>query len=140
MRPATIRREETAAAAPEATTRPSQRTGPVRSTARIGAAAFACFLGAGMCGGELASTASAQTFTGLGFLPGPGFSLGYGVSGDGSVVVGESGNNYPGPFTAFRWTGAGGMVSLGTLPDEPSSFASGISGDGSVIVGASGYF
>jgi probable HAF family extracellular repeat protein len=57
----------------------------------------------------------------------------YKVSGDGSVIVGDSGN------TAFRWTQSEGMVGLGTLPPSvrSSSYANGVSADGSVIVGSS---
>ena len=57
----------------------------------------------------------------------------YKVSGDGSVIVGDSGN------TAFRWRQSEGMVGLGTLPPSvpSSSYATGVSADGSVIVGSS---
>jgi uncharacterized membrane protein len=68
-------------------------------------------------------------FRGLGFLPGGASSQAYGVSADGTTVVGQaaaaSGNE------AFRWTSGGGMQSLGM----PDSDARGASADGSVIVG-----
>jgi probable HAF family extracellular repeat protein len=51
-----------------------------------------------------------------------------GISGDGSVVVGDStgdGSNY----SAYRWTSGGGTVPLDGFR------AQGVSGDGSVIVG-----
>ncbi|MBX3322952.1 MAG: hypothetical protein KF757_08175 [Phycisphaeraceae bacterium] len=54
----------------------------------------------------------------------------YGVSADGSVVVGYS-------YRAFRWTAGGGMQDLGTLEGGFGSGADGVSGDGSVVVGYS---
>jgi probable HAF family extracellular repeat protein len=63
----------------------------------------------------------------------------YGVSGDGSVVVGRSGfprNVIGGVRTeAFRWTPGGGMESLGTLPGGVETAANDVSDDGSVVVG-----
>jgi hypothetical protein len=56
-----------------------------------------------------ASLAPAQSFSGLGFLPGTGESSASGVSGTGQVVVGTSFG------IAFRWTSDGGMTSLGAL-------------------------
>lgn len=56
-----------------------------------------------------------------------------GVSADGSIVAGGSSDGY-----AARWTEATGAVSLGALPATNSqSFANEISADGSVIVGRS---
>ncbi|MCO6177605.1 autotransporter domain-containing protein, partial [Ciceribacter sp. RN22] len=62
----------------------------------------------------------------------------FGVSGDGSVVVGQNITDNVGVSTtrAFRWTEADGMVILGTLNDGNWSTASGVSADGAVIVGA----
>ena len=74
--------------------------------------------------------AHAQSFSGLGFLPGGTQSTASRVSRDGSVVVGTANGN-----RAFRWTSAGGMVNLGTLPGGTDSFASDVSDDGSVVVG-----
>jgi probable HAF family extracellular repeat protein len=57
----------------------------------------------------------AQSFSGLGFLPGGTFSFAFGVNADGTVVVGNS--NAAGLTTeAFRWAQAGGMAGLGFLP------------------------
>jgi probable HAF family extracellular repeat protein len=76
------------------------------------------------------------TMTGLGFLPGGDRSFAYGVSRDGTVVVGQSGSGGPGD-QALRWTEAGGMTGLGWLPGDTRSAAFGVSADGSVIVGQS---
>jgi probable HAF family extracellular repeat protein len=58
----------------------------------------------------------------------------YGVSADGSVVVGRA-RNAAGRWRAFRWTAAEGMRDLGTLPGGSWSEAYGVSADGSVVVG-----
>jgi probable HAF family extracellular repeat protein len=68
-------------------------------------------------------------------MVGLGGGVAYGVSADGSVVVGQSGG---GGFQAFRWTQATGVVGLGSLLIGDSSSASGASADGSVVVGKSG--
>jgi hypothetical protein len=46
-------------------------------------------------------------FEGIGYLPGAASSYAYGVSADGSTVVGGSGAD------AFRWTASTGLVDLG---------------------------
>ena len=72
---------------------------------------------------------------GLGDLPGGDFgSEAYGVSADGSVVVGV-GSGAAGR-EAFRWTSDGGMVSLGDLPGGTNSMAFDVSADGRVVVGS----
>ncbi|MCH7603269.1 MAG: hypothetical protein IIB54_10920, partial [Planctomycetes bacterium] len=54
------------------------------------------------------------SFQGLGDLPGGSISSGaWGVSADGSVVVGVSSSTSG--QEAFRWTSGGGMVGLGDL-------------------------
>ena len=88
-----------------------------------------------------AQASSAVIFTGLGDLPGGEFhSRPFGVSGDGSIVVGWSisdGTSGDGR-EAFRWSAAEGMVALGHLPGGVGySEALGISDDGKVIVGGS---
>jgi probable HAF family extracellular repeat protein len=77
---------------------------------------------------------SAGGMLSLGTLGGS-YSIAYGASFDGSVIVGESTVS---DDNAFRWTLAGGMVSIGTLPGGTASHAFGVSADGGVIVGWSG--
>jgi probable HAF family extracellular repeat protein len=79
-------------------------------------------------------SASAQSsLTDLGvLLPGALSSSAYGVSSDGTVVVGSS---HFFSQEAFRWTQAGGMVGLGTLNGGSNSIATGVSADGAVVVG-----
>ena len=86
--------------------------------------------------------AQEASFMGLGDLPGGDFySVAFGVSDDGTTVVGWSRGPDPGiPFRtsyeAFRWTEAEGMVGLGDLDTTfVFSRANDVSADGSVIVG-----
>ena len=73
----------------------------------------------------------------LGSLPGLDSSgTAYGVSADGSVVVGEVGGENSGN-RAFVWTQGTGMVNLGVLPGDHDSLASAVSADGRTIVGFS---
>ncbi|MCS6965922.1 MAG: HAF repeat-containing protein [Candidatus Kapabacteria bacterium] len=58
----------------------------------------------------------------------------WGVSGDGSVVVGHMLDPTNLTITAFRWTETG-MQTLGSLPDYGMSRANGVSQDGAVVVG-----
>jgi probable HAF family extracellular repeat protein len=74
----------------------------------------------------------AQRLIWLGTLGGD-VSNAYGVSADGSVVVGGS-YNAARQWHAFRWTASGGMQDLGTLGGSESG-AWGVSADGSVVVG-----
>jgi uncharacterized membrane protein len=92
--------------------------------------------GSVIAGGSAAQQAFRWTSSGglrlLGTLAGAGSSDAAGVSADGSVVVGHSGD------LAFRWTAAGGMQGLGYLsPADKTSDAHAISADGSVVVGQS---
>jgi probable HAF family extracellular repeat protein len=57
----------------------------------------------------------------------------YGVSADGSVIVGIGTGS-----EAFRWTQASGMVGIGILPGFIASLAQDVSADGSLVVGYSG--
>src|SRR5678815_4825767 len=82
---------------------------------------------------------------GLGDLPGGTFnSRAWGVSADGSIIVGESSSADSGAnVEAFRWTSSG-MTGLGDLSGGAfHSVAYAISSDGNVIAGysvpASGY-
>ena len=65
----------------------------------------------------------------MGFLPGDNLGMAYGVSSDGSTIVGFSGSH------AFSWRAATGMVDLGFVPGSTLGIATAASGDGSVIVG-----
>ena len=79
------------------------------------------------------SLAQAQSFEGIGLLPGGTQSLALGVSADGSTVVGRGGLAVG--FEAVRWR-AGTLVGLGDVAGGPhESSANGVSADGSVIVG-----
>jgi len=71
----------------------------------------------------------------LGDLPGgPVRSYGWGVSGNGAVVVGQSMSTAG--DEAFRWTASQGMTGLGDLPGGVfTSDAYAASGDGRVVVG-----
>jgi len=88
-----------------------------------------------------ASISMAASFQGLGDLPGGHFaSMAYGISADGSTVVGRGSTSLY--SEAFRWTVETGMVGLGDLPGgtgtiwDSSSYAYGVSANGSVVVGS----
>jgi len=83
----------------------------------------------------LSFPASAQTITWLGSLSPDRSSEAYGVSADGSVVVGISWNKYNQPC-AFRWTRGTGMQQLPGLNIVGQAFA--VSRDGSTIAGGMG--
>ena len=97
------------------------------SSATLGNEAFRWTAGSGIVGLGTLGPSISQLDSGA-----------YGVSADGSVVVGGSqtaGGNGP---NAFRWTAATGMVNLGTFPGTDtrlSSGASDVSADGSVVIG-----
>jgi probable HAF family extracellular repeat protein len=83
-----------------------------------------------------AAPALGETFMGLGFATGANgvASESYGISGDGSVVVGACGV----ATSACRWTQGTGWQLIGNLPPGPhdgSSQANAVNADGSVIVG-----
>ena len=79
----------------------------------------------------------APSFQGLGSLPGGGEeSTAYGVSPDGSVVLGDSLSSFG--KEAFRWTESGGIEGLGDLPGgDFKSRAGDASLNGTVVVGTS---
>lgn len=81
---------------------------------------------------------AAGNFIPLSDLAGGNFSsAAYGVSADGTVVVG-AGTSSTNVEQAFRWTQAGGMQSLGSLDGGLlGSEASSVSGNGAVVVGES---
>jgi probable HAF family extracellular repeat protein len=76
---------------------------------------------------------SAGGMQNLGTLPGGELSYGWGINGDGSVIVGYS----YGPGRGYRWTAAGGMQNLGTLPGGSYSESRAVSSDGNVVAGYS---
>ena len=80
----------------------------------------------------MATVAWSQTLTWLGTLGGD-WSSAFGVSADGSVVVGRS-RNSTGQEIAFRWTALGGMQSLGTFGGDRSGAVS-VSANGNIVVG-----
>jgi len=99
-------------------------------------------------GSVVVGTSSSQAFrwsagggmVAIPFLSGGLYSYGFGVSGDGGTVVGQSWNS-AGRGEAFYWTSAAGSVGLGTLDHHANvvaeSSANAISTDGQVIVGMS---
>jgi probable HAF family extracellular repeat protein len=82
----------------------------------------------------------AQSFQGLGMLPGGTSTFGFGVSADGLVAVGT---NYPNVLNpsdlseCFRWTAATGMVGLGNPAGYDRGGCAAVSANGSVIAGGS---
>ncbi len=73
----------------------------------------------------------------LGVLPGETRSFAWGISGDGSVVVGHAEHGSMSPVgQAFRWTPTKGMEGIGKLtPSSMISKAHAVSRDGMTIVG-----
>ncbi len=63
----------------------------------------------------------------------PDFSNNYGISGDGSVIVGLGWEGCQ--ARAFRWEQSTGMVDLGSFIEGRSSRANAVNDDGSVVVG-----
>lgn len=73
--------------------------------------------------------------TRLGMLPGTSYSSAFGISTDGSVIVGDCPFVVLPPGRAFRWTGAGGMQRLGAVPNGFLAAARRVNSDGSVVIG-----
>ncbi len=71
----------------------------------------------------------------LGTLRGARYSYAYGVSADGSIVVGRSVEATGGLGYAFLWTASDGMKHLGLSPSQANS----VSDNGSVVVGFAQY-
>jgi probable HAF family extracellular repeat protein len=96
---------------------------------------FACLLTSSFC----VNAATTSSITDLGVLSGADFSDAYGISADGSTIVGSSGagNLYLSTNTrAFKYSN-GAMIDIGTLALGDHSIATAISSDGSTIVGLS---
>jgi probable HAF family extracellular repeat protein len=86
-----------------------------------------------------AALAQPPRFETLGTFPVASFSQAFGVSADGSVVVGTSGTSGAGASRrAFRWDAQQGLVDLGQLAATGSlTEAHAVAADGSVVVGRS---
>lgn len=106
----------------------------VRSLSSDGSAA------AGFCLVPSAGALAVRWTTGTGLTSlgslGNGLSYGWGISGDGSVVCGQTNFQPLNVTRAFRWVG-GVMTQIGTLPNGPNSGARAISADGQFIAGIS---
>ncbi len=84
-----------------------------------------------------APTVAQLQFFPLGDLPGGVTnSSAFGVSADGTVVVGSA--STAAGTVAFSWTEAGGLIALPVLAGGTSAVAYATSADGSVVVGGSG--
>lgn len=93
-------------------------------------------VGYGVTGGNLRALVwqNGGAPTNLGVIGGDPGSGAFGVSSDGSVVVGWSGVN-GGITRAFRWTSGGGMVALPLIAGGNSAGAADVSGVGTVVAG-----
>jgi len=85
-------------------------------------------------GNEAFRWTEATGMVGLGVVEGRSSSIAYGISADGSTIVGQSG------YEAFRWTEETGMIGLGILGGIlDQTMAVDVSGDGSIVIGNSMY-
>lgn len=112
-----------------------------------------CVSAGAACGALLLSVGAAQgavDFTRLGVLQGdakPAGSFAWGVSADGTAVVGGSYLVIDDPIDglrtemrAFRWSAGGGMTHIGTDPGGlAGSSAARVSNDGRTVVGTMGF-
>lgn len=80
--------------------------------------------------------ALAQSFSGLGTLPGGRASYAGDISNGGEVASGWSHTSCGTCAHAYRWTPSGGMLDLGTF-GGPQSFSGKLSTDGTVVIGES---
>ncbi len=116
---------------------PARPARPARAKWSTEAAGVLATLATGLAGP--AALAQPQ-FIPLGFLDGTtSESYAWGISADGSTIVGESSSASAGSQTeAFRFVGAGPMVGLGSLNGaNVASVANAVSATGQVIVGFS---
>jgi probable HAF family extracellular repeat protein len=111
----------------------------MRSTPRLVVATLSLIL---VCAAASLASASGAFFLPLGDLPGgPFHTWAFGISADGSTVVGRSKSSDAdsNSHEAFRWTQSTGMVGLGdVVGGAPRSRAEDVSADGSVVAGSSG--
>lgn len=96
---------------------------------------YGLMLGTSLVSVAISAHADSGTLTNLGTLGGTASSV-TSISGNGSVVGGDSKIAGDTESHAYIWTSGGGMVDLGTLGGS-NSFIGGISGDGSVVSGRS---
>jgi probable HAF family extracellular repeat protein len=102
----------------------------MRSTTFL-AAAFLAYV-------SFCASAAAQSFMGLGDLPGGDFeSFSGNLSADGRFVTGTSSSTTNGT-EAFLWTKETGMVGLGIPLGSQDSFGTAVSNDGNTVVGLHG--
>lgn len=96
-------------------------------------AAFAAFV---VCT-ESAGLTFAQSFVPLGAPAGFAESAAFGISADGSTVVGSTGGRTS-DYAAFKWTATNGFELLpfgSSDPSDANSRAAGVSADGSIVSG-----
>ena len=86
--------------------------------------------------GSVSVLATSDTFGNTVFTADGGIAAGYGVSGDGSTLVGYAATP-SGQAHAFAWTASGGLTDLGALSSGGASIAFNASADGRTIVGFS---
>jgi uncharacterized membrane protein len=134
----------------------TESTGTVSLDAPADATTTASFVSddgsviAGVAGAEGAAVAFRWTertgFVGLGPLPGVSRSRPTGMTADGAVVVGVSGNGgLPRPVSnrAFRWTEASGLMALELLPRAAPyqwNGAIAVSSNGSTVLGSDDFW
>src|SRR5688572_30700680 len=70
----------------------------------------------------------------IGFLPDGSVSQVFGLSADGTTIVGYC--TEPDGDKAIRWTAASGMENLGSLKGQSSAYGQSVTADGSLVVGS----